>query len=206
MKGRRKRTIVITACVFAAGLAAAAAVLFVTRDRTPDPPDVTAISLRDAMQFEASADYDKMSAAKRSAFSEGVRRKLDALPFEEMLRTALDPANMDMQRKRLANLRKLPNYAELHSRYVADFLQKFYKLPPLKRKVYLSALALYQEAEFRLDPSRYKLPDPGEFQADAFKLFAKQPAATKAHAMQFMIDLRQQRQKLGLKDLPLPMN
>ena len=206
MKALRTRTTVITACVFVAVLGAAVpTVLFVTRDRTPDPPDITAISLRDAMKFEASADYDKMSAAKRRAFSDGVLQKLQALPFEEMLRTALDPANMEMQRKRLANLRKLPNYDELHSRYAAHFLEKFYDLPALKRKVYLTALAFYQEAESRLDPGRYKLPAPGEFQANVFTLFAKQPPKMKAHALQFMIDLRQQREKLGLTDLPLPM-
>ena len=206
MEARRKRSVVITACVFAGALGAAVLVaLFVMRDRTPDPPDVKAISLRDAMRFEASADYEKMSVAKRRAFSEGLFQRLRALPFEELLRTALDPANMEMQRKRLANLRKLPNYDELHSRYAAHFLEKFYDLPPLKRKVYLSALALYQEAESRMDPSRYELPDAGQFQAEVFTLFAKQPPKMKAHAMQFMIDLRQQREKLGLKDLPLPM-
>ena len=206
MNRNRKRNAIVAGCVFAAALAGSLATwLFVTRDRTPDPPDVNAISLRDAMRFEASAEYEKMSTAKRMAFSEGVFQRIKALPFEELLRTALDPANMDVQRGRLANVQKLPNYAELHSRYAAHFLGEFYELPAFKRKVYLTALALYQEAESRLDPSRYTLPTPGQFQSEALALFAKQPAATKAHAMQFLIDLRQQRQNLGLKDRALPM-
>jgi hypothetical protein len=207
MKAPRKRSILTAACVVATVVGVAgAALLVMNRDTTPDPPDVTAMDLREAMKFEASADYEKMSVAKRAAFSEAVLEKLHAMPFEEMLRIALDPSSMEMQRKRLGNLRKLPNYAEIHSKYAAQFLEKFYELPAMKRGVYLTALALYMEAESRLDPGRYKTPSPGDFHKDAVKLFAGQSPTMKAYAMQFMIDLRQQRNKLGLKDLPLPMN
>lgn len=207
MTDQRKRTMVRAACVLAVFLvAAAAALLFVLRDRTPDPPDITTISLREAMRFEASDAYNELSESKRRAFSEAVVARLQALPFEDLLRLALDPARMEERRKRLANLRELPNYDELHSELAADFLEKFYGLPAFKRKVYLTAFALYQETESRLDPGRYEVPKPGEFHADAVKLFSKQSPAMKAYAMQFLIDLRQQRQKLGLRDLPIPMN
>jgi hypothetical protein len=202
MRGKRK--VIQIACVVAA-VVAAVAVAVLRYDGTPDPPDVHALSLRDAMQFEGSDDYNKLSAAKRRTFSEALIGKLQALPFEEMLKIALDPANMEMQRKRLANLRKLPNYDELHSRLAADFLKKFYELSALKRGVYLTAFAYYMEMESRLDPDRYKTPGPREFHADAVKLFAKQSPSMKAYAMQFMIDLKQQRKRLGLRDLPLPM-
>jgi hypothetical protein len=206
MTVRRKR-VIFTAMGVVATVAcvAGAAYFIINRDTTPDPPEVTAIDLREAMRFEASADYEKMSVAKRGKFSEAVLQKLHAMPFEEMLRIALDPANMEMQRKRLANLRKLPNFSELNSKYVSAFLEKFYKLPAMKRGVYLTALALYMEAESRLDPARYKTPSPGDFHKDAVQLFAGQSPTMKAYAMQFMIDLRQQRQRLGLKDLGTPM-
>lgn len=207
MKMPRRRVILIAIGVVTTLVGVAGAAYFVmNRDTTPDPPDVTSMKLTDAMKFEASADYEKMSVAKRGAFSEAVLQKLHAMPFEEMLRLALDPANMEMQRKRLANLRKLPKYQEIHSKYVAEFLKKFYELSPMKRGIYLTALSLYMEAESRLDPGRYKTPAPGDFHKDAVQLFAGQSPKMKAYAMQFMIDLRQQRQKLGLKDLPLPMN
>jgi hypothetical protein len=204
MKMNRRRTITGIGCLAVVAIAVAA-VVFLRRDRTPDPPNVTAMGLRDAMEFEGSDAYTKLSDAKRRAFSEAVIGKLQALPFEGMLRIALDPANMDMQRRRLANLRKLRDYDELHSRLAADFLEKFYKLSAFKRSVYLTAFAYYQEMESRIDPARYKTPEPGEFHTDAVKLFSKQSPKMKAYAMQFMIDLRGQRQKLGLKDLPIPM-
>jgi hypothetical protein len=203
MKMSRRRVVTLASC-FGISLTVVVA-LFLRRDRTPEPPNVAAMSLRDAMQFEGSDEYTKLSEAKRRAFSEAVIGKLQALPFEGMLRIALDSANMDMQRKRLANLRKLSNFDELHSRLAADFLEKFYKLSPLKRSVYLTAFAYYQEMEARVDPARYKTPEPGEFHTDAVKLFSKQSPTMKAYAMQFMIDLRGQRQKLGLRDLPIPM-
>ena len=204
MKMTRRRIIAVVGCLVVA-LMTIAAVLFARRDRTPEPPNVAAMSLRDAMEFEGSDEYLKLSDAKRRAFSEAVIGKLQALPFEGMLRVALDPGNMDMQRKRLANLRRLSNFDELHSRLAADFLEKFYKLSPLKRSVYLTAFAYYQEMEARVDPARYKTPKPGEFHTDAVKLFSKQSPTMKAYAMQFLIDLRGQRQKLGLRDLPIPM-
>jgi hypothetical protein len=205
MKPPRRRNLIVAACVFAAAIGSA--VVTVGRyDRSPDPPDVNALSLREAMQFEGSDEYGRLSAAKRRAFSEAVIDKLHALPFEEMLRIALDPANLELQRRRLANLRQLPNYDELHSRLAADFLEKFYELPAFKRSVYLTAFAYHQELESRLDPGRFELPGPSEFHADAVKMFAGKSPRMKAHAFQFLIDLRRQRQRLGLRDLPLPMN
>jgi hypothetical protein len=201
----RRRTRYITACIGVV-IAAAGVFLAVSRwDRSPKPPDLAKLDVRAAIAFEASDDYNRMSEARRIAFSRGVIGKLHQLPFEEMLAFALDANNMDINRRRLDNMRKLPNFDALHGELAADFLQKFYQLPEFKRQIYLSLLAFYQDMEARIDPDRYKNPAPEQFHAEAMRLFAAQSPVMKAYGMQFMIDLKHQRQKLGLKDLPLPL-
>lgn len=174
-------------------------------DRSPKPPDIKAMDLRSAMTYEGSDDYLKLSLRHRQKFSEALAERIRELPFEELLRNALDPGNMELHRRRLANLKTLPNFDKLHSQYAADFLKKFYQLPEFKRTFYLTTFAFYQEIEVRLDPGRYQTPKPGDFHADAVKLFSSQPPVMKAYGMQFFIDLQHQRRRLGLPERSLPM-
>ncbi|MGA2499582.1 MAG: hypothetical protein ABSH20_17735 [Tepidisphaeraceae bacterium] len=201
----KRRSHYIVVCIVL-GLLAAGAFLAVSRwDRSPKPPDLAKLDVRAAIAFEASDDYNRMSEARRIKFSRGVIGKLHEMSFEDMLGFALNQANMDINRRRLENMRKLPNFDALHGELAADFLRKFYQLPEFKRQIYLGLLAVYQDIEARIDPDRYKKPGPDQFYAESMRLFAAQSPVMKAYGMQFMIDLKHQRQKLGLKDLPLPM-
>ena len=201
-KRRRAMIIAMTSIVVLAGIAFPVVRFW---DRSPRPPDIEKITLREAMAFEATPDYLKMSERRRTQYSTAVARKLMQLPFEEMLRITMDPANMDMHRTRLNHLRKLPNFDKLNGDFAADFLEKFYKLPEFKRTVYITALAVYMELDARADPDRYQMPKPGDFHSDAVRLFSGQSPVMKAYGMQFMLDLNSQRKRLGLPDRPLPM-
>jgi hypothetical protein len=163
------------------------------------------ITLREAMAFEATPEYLRMSERRRMQYSSAVAQKLMQLPFEEMLRITLDPANLDMHRTRLDRLRKLPNFDKLNGDYASDFLEKFYKLPEFKRNIYLTGLAVYLELDARADPDRYKMPKPGDFHADAVRLFSGRSPLMKAYGIQFMLDFNAQRKRLGLPERPLPM-
>ena len=198
---RRNRNILLS-IMAAAALAGGTSFLLLQWDRSPLPPDITKMDLKAAMAFEATDDFNKLSEKRRREFAEAVFNRLRELPFEDMVSIALDPNNVAMQKKRIANLRKLSNYNQLKSQYVAEFLQKFYKLPPFKRGVYLTMLAYYQELERVVDPAKFKMPEAGEFHADAMKLFENQPPVMKSYAMQFWMDLTTHRKRLGLKELP----
>ncbi len=166
----------------------------------PKAPDVGKVPLKDAIAFMGTGDFNRLFERHRRQFAMAIVNRLRERSFEELVTMMMDQSDIDGRKRIADNLRKLPGHEEIGSRMFSIFLDKFYELPALSRAVYLTTFAIAQQGEMGKHPDRRLLPSPERFMKDLSNFLTRQPPHVQAQAGQFMLDLKQQRRRLGLKD------
>jgi hypothetical protein len=168
--------------------------------RYPKPPDIRRMSIDDALAFMAGDGFNQLRASQRKAFAIATAEKMHEKSFGDILWMMSRP---DPQRQqRFANLRALAaaDREDVGAAYMRVFLDRFYVEPPLKRKVYLTTFAGLQQTEISKHPEQFGLPNADQFKNDLGRFVSHQPPKVQAQMGQFLIDLKKQRDALGLKD------
>jgi len=164
----------------------------------PNAPDVKTAKLDDAVAFMSTDEFNRMLQRDRKRYAMGVVERMREQPFKDLVSSVMKP---DPTRKQMAeNVKKIDGHEEIGQALYAMFLDRFYQEPPAQRTVYLMMFAGARQSEIAKHPERFGLPTPDKFKADVAKFFARQPPRVQALTGQFLIDLRRQRQMLGMKD------
>jgi hypothetical protein len=168
---------------------------FLWMKRPKMPPVTDAAS---GIRFMASDDFNKLSESQRLKYAMEVIDRMRALGYDEYLHLILAP---DEQQMRLAaNLRKVPGHEQFTSALFAMFLDRFWDQNPGKRSATLMLVALAQQGQFGKHPERYGLPSADQIKNEMNKFVTRQPLKTQAQCAQFMVELKRQREFMGLKD------
>jgi hypothetical protein len=150
------------------------------------------------MKFMASDDFNKLTESQRLAYAMQVVDRMRGLPYDEYLHLMLRPDDLRM---RLAeNMRRVPGHEKFGSALFALFLDRFWEQNPGKRTGTLMIIALAQQGQFGKHPERYGLPSADEIKTEMNKFVTRQPVKTQAQCAQFMVELKRQREFMGLKE------
>src|SRR5688500_5589094 len=135
------------ACATLAALAAAALAGFVAlrADAEPVAPDPAKISLIESLRFVASDDFNRMSPRRRIDFVDAAIARANRMGFEELFLLLTDADVAALRERAGRNARAIPGHQKVAGRLYGVLLDKFYALPPMRRKLYLTTLVLMLE-------------------------------------------------------------
>lgn len=164
----------------------------------PDAPDPRTSDFQTMYNFVAGNDFDRMFESDRRDYVLAMAERLRDKPFEELVAMAMqrDPSRKTVAQK----IRHLPDHERIAGAFLNVFLDKFYELPEAKRTVYLMTFATLQNSRLVDHPERLGLPSADRFKRDMTRFISRQSPKTQAKTGQFLIDLRRQRENLGLPD------
>lgn len=166
---------------------------WLTRPKMPGVRDVDS-----AMQFMSTDDFNRYSESQRMKYAMDTIDKMRQMPYDELLRQL---GRHDDQRTRMmTNLRKVNGHERFGAEMFALFLDRFWEQNPGKRTATLMSIALIQQGEFGKHPERYGLPTADQIKHEMDKFVTRQPLKTQAQCSQFMVELKRQREFMGLKD------
>ncbi len=164
----------------------------------PRIPDVNTIDLDSAISFMGSADFNRLLERHRLQYALAVVDRLGQAGFWQLLRMMATP---DANRAQVAkNIRAVTGYDQIGAKMFAIFLEKYYALSPTERQAALLGIITIQQAQIANHPDEFKLPTADEFQRDMTRFMSRQPPRVQAMCGQFLIDLKRQRDAMGLKD------
>jgi hypothetical protein len=164
----------------------------------PQPPDVATADLDAMFDFIGSDEFNRMFEQHRLDYMSAVVDRLGQASFKDYL--ALMMRGSDQRAQITANVRSVKGYDQLGSKLFALFLEKYYAQSPAERKATLILLAYAQETYIARSPEEFDLPSIEEFKRDASRFMSRQPPRVQAMCSQFLLDLKAQRDALGLKD------
>jgi hypothetical protein len=189
----RKRWInFAVACIVLAGVAIGT-YQWITYDRMPPVRDVDS-----AMRFMSTDDFNRYNERQRLKYAMDTIDKMRQMPYDDLLGQL---GRHDEQRTRMMNnLRKVPGHERFGAEMFALFLDRFWDQNPGKRTATLMMIAMIQQGEFGKHPERYGLPSADQIKHEMNKFVTRQPVKTQAQCAQFMVELKRQREFMGLKD------
>jgi hypothetical protein len=164
----------------------------------PKAPNVKTASLEDCLHFMSTNEFNRMFESDRTRFALATMEKMRERSFGQLLVLIAKPDPDFPNRAR--NLRQMEERGEVVAAAVRVFLDKFFDEPPAKQKVYLASFALLQQGEIAQHPERFGLPPPDRFKQDFGGFLAHQPPRVQGQMGQFLRDLKQTRQSMGLKE------
>jgi len=164
----------------------------------PSAPDVAAVDLESAINFMATEEFNRLLERHRLRYAMAVVDRLGQSSFSEL---AMIMMRWDERRVKIAqNLRDIEGHDRLGSRVFAIFLEKFYDQSPAQRQAALVMIAMAQQGQIASRPQAFALPSIDEFKQDMGRFLTRQPPRVQAMCGQFLIDLKNQRTAMGLKD------
>jgi hypothetical protein len=164
----------------------------------PTVPDVKTTDLESAINFMGSEDFNRMLQRHRLAYALAVVDRLGQASFAEILRIMI---NRGENRPRVArNLAALEGREQISAKMFAIFLEKYYALSPTERQVAMVSIIAVQQGIISKDPKEFGLPTMDELRHDMSRMMSRQSPRVQAMCGQFLIDMKRQRDKLGLKD------
>jgi hypothetical protein len=168
--------------------------------RYPTVPDLVRVDLKDAFVFMGTDDFQRMFESHRRRYALALADRLRDKSLEELLIMTHDPRDLEARRRIVASIRHLPNSEEFSFKAMGIIADKLYQQPEIKRKVYLTVIALALEGEIGRHPDQYMLIDPTNFQGNMARFVSSQSPRTQAQFGQFLHDIERQRETLGLKE------
>lgn len=164
----------------------------------PKAPDARSSNFETMLNFVAGNDFDRMFESHRREYVLAMAEKLREKPFEELVAMAMkrDPNYRVVGRK----VHGLSDHQQIEGAFLSVFLDKFYEMPEAKRGIYLMTIATLQNSKLSKHPERLGLPSADRFKRDMTRFLSQQPPKIQAKTGQFLIDLRRQREVLGLPD------
>ena len=181
----------------------------------PDVPDVATADLNESIAFMGTDEFNRLFARHRKAYALAIVNELEKKSFEDLVRLM-----MDRNGRRLGgavrNFRDIPGREEIEDAFGRLFLNKFYEMPKLKRDMYLAMFAGFERMARQRErqggqsaqtaagtqPDRPRrrggLPTPDRFKAEWSKFVTRQPPRVQAQTGQFLMDLRKQREMMGM--------
>ena len=164
----------------------------------PRYPDVATAPVEDSIAFMGSDEFNRMFEWHRRRFALAVAEKMREKTFAQILSMIMSRNPQHEQAGK--NVRQLDRDAR---RDIADaltcvFLDKFFEEPAMKQKAYLTVFAYFQQTEIGRHPERVGLPSADEFKQGMARFISRQPPRVQGQMGQFLIDLRRQREILGL--------
>lgn len=164
----------------------------------PTIPDVNTVALDSAISFMGTDDFNHMLERHRLQYALAVVDRLGQASFGQLLRMMATP---DANRAQIArNMRAVTGYDQVGARMFAIFLEKYYALSPGERQAALLGIIAIQQAQIANHPEEFKLPTIDEFQRDMTRFMSRQPPRVQAMCGQFLLDIKRQRDAMGLKD------
>ena len=164
----------------------------------PPVPDVATVDLNTAINFMGSDDFNRMLEGHRLRYAMAVVDRLSQSSFGEL---SMMMMRWNERRAKIArNLRDIEGSDQLGSKLFAVFLDKFYAQSPAQQKAALFVIAAAQQGQINQHPAAFALPSTTEFKQDMGRFLSRQPPKVQAMCGQFLIDLKKQRDVMGLKD------
>ena len=164
----------------------------------PAAPDVATADLDTAINFMGSDEFNRLLERHRLRYAMAVVDRLSNSSFGEL---SLMMMRWNERRAKIArNLRDIEGSDQLGSKLFAVFLEKFYAQSPAERKAALIFIAAAQQGQINQHPAAFALPSIDEFKVDMGRFLSRQPPKVQAMCGQFLIDLKKQRDAMGLKD------
>ena len=168
---------------------------YATYPAAPDPATADAPTLR---AFIASDAFNNLTQAHRERLALGYVDRLRDQSFGDLLKSMLA---QDPLRKRMsANVRRMDAKEKVGGAFLGLFLDKLDELNGAQRTAMLTAMAYAQQAEIARRADEFGQPTPDKFKSDMGRFLAHQPPRVQGQMGQFLIDLKRQRQYLGLSD------
>jgi len=164
----------------------------------PKAPDPRSSDFQTMYNFVAGKEFDRMFESDRRDYVLAMVQRLGEKPFEELVAMMMqrDPSRREVSEK----IRKLPGHEQIEGAFLGVFLDKFYEMPQAKRTVYLMTFATLQNSRLADHPERLGLPSADRFKRDMTRFISRQSPKIQAKTGQFLIDLRRQRETLGLPE------
>lgn len=166
----------------------------------PSAPDPAKVEFRQALEYMGGEEFNRLYQSHRKQFAMTITDRLNEMEFADLLAFAMNPANRELMRKVGENMRNVEGHEEVGARMLSLFLEKFYQLPPQQRVGHLTMLALVPEGSRGPGGGGGDrgLPSLERFKESFTRFVTRQTPRTQAMAGQFMLDLRRQREILGL--------
>lgn len=164
----------------------------------PATPDLATADDRALRAFMASDEFNRLTEADRERVALAYVGRLRGKSFDQLFKLMLAP---DPTRKQMAaNIRKMSGREKIGSAFLAMFLDKFDALAGAQRAAVLTAMAFAQQGAIATRAEAFGLPSPDKFKRDLGRFLAHQPPRVQGQTGQMLIELKQQRQALGLPD------
>lgn len=164
----------------------------------PQAPDVAAVDVNTAIDFMGTDAFNRMLERHRLAYALSVVDRLDQLSLTELMALMM---RREANRAEIArNLRQIEGHEQIGARMFAMFLEKYYALKGAERQAALVAIALAQQGQIMQNPEQFGLPTAEQFRRDMTRFMSRQPPRVQAMCGQFLIDLKHQRDRMGLPD------
>src|SRR5687768_17415317 len=164
----------------------------------PSAPDVATADLDTAINFMGSDDFNRLLERHRLRYAMAVVDRLSQSSFYDL---SLMMMRWNERRSKIArNLRDIEGHDQLGSKVFAIFLEKFYAQSAAERTAALIVIAAAQQGQIMKHPGAFALPSIDEFKVDMGRFLSRQPPKVQAMCGQFLIDLKKQRDAMGLKD------
>ena len=193
--GSRRRAVLALLIVAFVGLSAWGIYRWATY---PNVPDLATVDLDTAINFLGSDDFNRMLERHRLRYAMAVVDRLSQSSFGEL---SMMMMRWNERRAKIArNLRDIEGSDQLGSKLFAVFLDKFYAQSPAQQKAALFVIAAAQQGQINQHPAAFALPSIDEFKHDMGRFLSRQPPKVQAMCGQFLIDLKKQRDVMGLKD------
>ena len=164
----------------------------------PSAPDVATVDLDTAVNFMGTDDFNRLLERHRLRYAMAVVDRLSQSSFYDL--SMMMMRWNDRRAKIAKNLRDIEGHDQLGSKVLAIFLEKFYAQSPAERKAALIFLAAAQQGQIAQHPQAFALPTSDQFKQDMSRFLTRQPPRTQAMFGQFLLDLKKQRDAMGLKD------
>jgi hypothetical protein len=166
--------------------------------RYPKVPDADRLSARQAIEFLAGADFNRMTGRHQTSFVLAVLNKQrHDLNFEQLVALMIDPTQESIRQQMVLNIKRMNDAPELGGKLFELYLDKFYELPSWRRNLYLTTFAFAQEGKFGPQAVKYNLPSPDNFM-QVMNEFVRRGPRGQALSVQFMMDLNAHRKMMGL--------
>jgi hypothetical protein len=166
----------------------------------PKPPDINKALLSECLIFASGDEFNRMFESHRRQYANALYARIAKLPLLEIGHLILDDATRWRILKFQQNLRRLPNSSAIEDHFYCLCLDRFYALPPLGQRAIILATALMIEQPMRSNPNWTNRPTDDQVATHLLRYVQNYPPHYQALACKFALDVRKQRESLGLND------
>ena len=163
----------------------------------PKVPDLTKVDPITGIKFIATDDFKRLTLSHQQRYAQAALSRLSELEFKDLMMLMMQ--HNGYMGDVFKNVRSLPEGEKIGGTVLRVFLNDFYRLNKTQRNVALTAVALAQQGEMGQHPERFGLPTADRFKGDMAKFLSNQPPHVQGQMGEFMMDLRNQRDALGLQ-------